>query len=335
MVNINNISLKIKNFSIPHKRIDKWIIDAINIINNANQEEQYLNSTFSRTRIKNLILSGNVFIDNVKVLNPSNKINNANEILIKFPKPIDALPKPENISIEIIYEDKHLIVLNKQDNLVVHPAPGNESGTLVNAILYHCNNLSGIGGVKRPGIVHRLDKDTSGLMLVAKSEIAHIKLVKMFQNHEIDRKYLGLIWGVPERIGMIDKPISRSSFNRKKMTVSDKGKFALTKWRVLQVLSDIVALTEFKLETGRTHQIRVHMCSLGYNLIGDKLYGKKSYKFLKNGNYNLEKFNDAILFQRQALHSYKISFKHPITEKSMSFQSEPPRDIQQLIKKLN
>ncbi len=335
MVNINNISLKIKNFSIPHQRIDKWIIHAINIINTPDQEEQYLNSNFSRTRIKNLILSGNVFIDGKKILNPSYNINSENEILIKLPRPIDAKPKPENISIDIIYEDEHLIVLNKQDNLVVHPAPGNENGTLVNAILYHCKNLSGIGGVKRPGIVHRLDKNTSGLMLVAKSEIAHIKLVKMFQSHEINRKYLALIWGVPITEGTIDKPISRSKFDRKKMSVSENGKNAITKWKVLQIFHNLAALTELKLKTGRTHQIRVHMSHLGHNIIGDKLYGKKSYKFLKNSNLKLEKFNEAMLFHRQALHSHKVTFKHPINKKLMSFKCDLPNDMKNLIKKLN
>ena len=202
--------------------------------------------------------------------------------------------------------------------------------------MYHCKeNLTGIGGIKRPGIVHRLDKNTTGLMLVAKSEIAHVKLVKMFQNHDIDRKYLALIWGVPEKKGIIDKPISRSKINRKKMTVSENGKNAITKWKIINVFQNLISLVEFKLETGRTHQIRVHMEDLGYNIVGDQLYGKKSYKFLNNKKYDKNVFYAAQHFLRQALHSYKISFQHPTKNKLISFQCKLPEDINLLIKKLS
>ena len=171
-------------------------------------------------------------------------------------------------------------------------------------------------------------------MLVAKSEIAHVNLVKMFQNHDIDRKYLALVWGIPEKTGIIKKSISRSRIDRKKMTVSENGKKAITKWKVLDIFLNFITLAEFKLETGRTHQIRVHMSHLGYNIVGDQLYGKKSFKFLKNNKLANHKFNEAKIFPRQALHSHKIAFQHPITQKPMFFQCDLPEDINLLIKKL-
>ena len=319
------------------KRIDKWIVESINILNPINQEQPLteLNIKISRTRIKNLIQNGNVFIDNNLITDPSYILKNENEIFIKFPKPVHPEPKPEKIPLNIIYEDKDLLVIDKQSGLVVHPAPGNETGTLVNGIIYYCkNSLSGIGGVKRPGIVHRLDKNTSGLMIIAKSEIAHINLVKMFQNHDLERRYSALVWGLPGLKGYVDKPIGRSKIDRKKMSVTENGKRAITKWEFQMTFSNVISLIECKLETGRTHQIRVHMSYLGHHLVGDNTYGKKvsiKKSFTKNQVYNV---NLCKSFNRQALHSSQISFMHPISKKIMNFRSNFPKDIDNLIKSL-
>ena len=337
MTEFNTIYLKIKNYPLSYKRIDKWIVESISILNPINQEQPLteLNINVSRTRIKNLIQNGNVLIDNNLITDPSYILKDENEICIKFPKPIHPEPKPEKIPLNIIYEDKDLLVIDKQSGLVVHPAPGNESGTLVNGIIYYCNNsLSGIGGVKRPGIVHRLDKNTSGLMVVAKSEIAHINLVKMFQNRDLDRRYNALVWGLPNFIGNIDKPIGRSKVDRKKMSVTETGKRAITKWKFLRTFSNVISLIECKLETGRTHQIRVHMAYSGHHLIGDKIYGKKVSINKNLSNNQIYNLNACKLFQRQALHSSKISFEHPITKKLMKFESNFPKDIENLIKSL-
>ena len=178
MLNSNKITLKVSDYPIQYGRIDKWIIEALSLLNLSYQDETKVKTVFSRTKIKDLILSGNIIIDGITNMNPSYKINPQNVIIINFPKIIDYNLKPENIPINIIFEDEHLLVVNKEPNFVVHPSPGHDSGTLVNAILHHCKDeLSGIGGIKRPGIVHRLDKDTSGLMLVAKTEIAHINQI--------------------------------------------------------------------------------------------------------------------------------------------------------------
>ena len=202
----------------------------------------------------------------------------------------------------------------------------------VNALLYHCGkNLEGIGGVKRPGIVHRLDKNTSGVMVVAKTETAHVNLCKTFSNHDLDRRYNAIVWGQPANIGIIEKPIGRSSFNRKKMVVSTKGKMARTKWKVLDVYAPLACLVECKLETGKTHQIRVHLSDMGHSIIGDDLYGKSLSKNRYRDSSYKEKIRCIKSLNRQALHATKLSLNHPITKKYIEFISPLPEDITQLI----
>ena len=228
--------MKVSDYPIQNGRIDKWIIEAFSLLNSSYPEDLKVNTFFSRTKIKDLILSGNIKVDGVKNKNPAYKINPKNEIIINLPEVVEYDLKAENIPINIVFEDEHLLVINKEPNFVVHPSPGHNSGTLVNAILYHCEGkLSGIGGIKRPGIVHRLDKDTSGLMLVAKTEIAHLSLSDMFKNHSIERNYQLLVWNVPDSKGLIDQPIGRSKFNRKKMAINLNGKRAVTHWTLLKL----------------------------------------------------------------------------------------------------
>ena len=324
--------MKVSDYPIQNGRIDKWIIEAFLLLNSSYQDDSKVKTFFSRTKIKDLILSGCIRVDGVKNNNPAYKINPKNEIIISLPEVVEYDVLAENIPINIVFEDEHLLVINKEPNFVVHPSPGHNSGTLVNAILYHCDGkLSGIGGIKRPGIVHRLDKDTSGLMLVAKTEIAHIRLSEMFKNHTIERNYQLLVWNIPYSKGFIDQPIGRSNFNRKKMAINLNGKRAVTHWKLLQVFSNLVSLISCKLETGRTHQIRVHMSSIGHSLIGDKIYGgvpklnKKYNVFERDIIYKCKNFS------RQALHSKTLSFQHPIFKEKMHFEIDLPDDIKNLI----
>ena len=332
MLNSNMIKLKVSDYPIQNGRIDKWIIEAFSLLNSSYQDDLKVKTFFSRTKIKSLILSGNVKVDGVKNKNPAYKINPKNEIIINFPEIMECDVKAENIPINIIFEDEHLLVINKEPNFVVHPSPGHNSGTLVNALLYHCEGkLSGIGGIKRPGIVHRLDKDTSGLMLIAKTETAHIKLSEMFKNHSIERNYQLLVWNVPNSKGLINQPIGRSKFNRKKMAINLDGKRAVTHWTLLEVFSNIVSLINCKLETGRTHQIRVHMSSIGHSLIGDKTYGSIPKTSKKQTTIEQNIISKCKTFSRQALHSKKLSFFHPISEKKLHFDIDLPNDIKNLI----
>ncbi len=324
--------MKVSDYPIQNGRIDKWIIEAISLLNSSHPEDLKVNTFFSRTKIKDLILSGNIKVDGAKNKNPAYKINPKNEIIINLPEVVEYDVKAENIPINIVFEDKHLLVINKETNVVVHPSPGHNSGTLVNALLYHCEGkLSGIGGIKRPGIVHRLDKDTSGLMLIAKTELAHIRLTNMFKNHSIERNYQLLVWNVPVSNGLIDQPIGRSKFNRKKMAININGKKAVTHWTLLQTFSNLVSLINCKLETGRTHQIRVHMSSIGHSLIGDKLYGGLPKKNKKQNYIQKNIISKCKSFSRQALHSKTLSFVHPISKKKMYFDIDLPNDMKELI----
>ncbi len=222
-----------------------------------------------------------------------------------------------------MFEDEYLIVIDKQAGLVVHPAAGNPDGTLVNALLHHCaGNLSGIGGVARPGIVHRIDKDTSGLMVAAKTDRAHEGLAKQFHDHSIDRRYKAIVSGRPTRLeGTIDAPLGRSPSNRKKVAIVPGGKRAVTHYTTLKMLSE-AALVECRLETGRTHQVRVHMASLGHPLIGDPVYGRTKPAHRQV----LETLN----FHRQALHAARLGFIHPVKSNALAFDSEMPADMQEL-----
>ena len=332
MLNPIKIELVVKKFDLPVNRLDTWVTEAIKASPTSKQELDSNNLSLSRSRVKKLIENFNLQIDGVTINDPSFKIKDYQSITLIIPKPDDAIPFPEKIDLEILYEDKFIIVLNKKAGIVVHPAPGSPNGTLVNALLYHCGDtLQGIGGVKRPGIVHRLDKNTSGVMVVAKTELSHARLCKTFSSHDLDRRYNAIVWRQPQNKGLIEKPIGRSTFDRKKMAVSNKGKMAITQWKVLDIYPPLASLIECKLETGRTHQIRVHFSDLGHSIIGDPLYGKPLSPKKILDKIHKEKIASARLFQRQALHATKLSFLHPINNKYLEFISPLPSDINDLI----
>ncbi len=287
---------------------------------------------YSRSRLKQLIDSGDVMLDGNVCHDASFKVSEAQHISFTMPEPVAATPQPENIALDIVYEDDHLLVIDKQAGLVVHPGAGNWTGTLVNALLHHCGDtLSGIGGVVRPGIVHRLDKETSGLMVVAKSDAAHRGLAAQLENRSLSRTYTALVWKVPPVKGLIDKPISRSANNRMKMTVAAHGgREARTRYRRLAVYHDAAALMACDLETGRTHQIRVHMQAIGHPLLGDPLYGLQAnagMSLLKKGGYGPEAIRTVMAFPRQALHAAAIRFIHPLRDEEMAFESPLPPDL--------
>ena len=281
--------------------------------------------TMSRERLKSLVKSGALQTKDRPVRDPALKVRGDEEFRLSVPEPTPAHNVPQDIPLRIVFEDEHLLVVDKPAGLVVHPAAGNPDGTLVNALLHHCGgSLSGIGGVARPGIVHRIDKDTSGLLIVAKTDIAHEGLAKQFAAHSIERRYLALVNGVPRTAeGIVDAPLARSSTNRKKISIVEgsRGKRAVTHWRRLQILRE-AALVECRLETGRTHQVRVHMASLGYPLLGDPVYGRSG----KNNRELLKSLN----FHRQALHAAELGFTHPVTKHRLSFASGMPADMQEL-----
>lgn len=293
----------------------------------------------SRSRLQALIDAGNVSLADGKIVTDASRKVKAGEIFkIAIPPPEEALPKAQNIDISILYEDKYMLVINKPAGLVVHPAVGNRDGTLVNALLAHCGGqLSGIGGVKRPGIVHRLDKETSGLMVVAKSDAAHKGLSEQLVDRTLSRVYQAVVWGalVP-RQGRIEGNIGRSKTNRKKMAVvSGGGKPAATNYKTLESFGMLASLAECKLETGRTHQIRVHMAHRQHWLVGDPVYGRSAAaKALKPFiNAKNKSAADYILsFPRQALHAWKIGFIHPVTGVDMEIESDIPADMQELLR---
>jgi 23S rRNA pseudouridine1911/1915/1917 synthase len=282
----------------------------------------------SRERLKILISAGAVRIGDRVVRDPASKVMGACDVAVAVPLPTAAASAAQDIPLMIAYEDEHLIVVDKPAGLVVHPACGNLDGTLVNALLHHCRgSLSGIGGVERPGIVHRIDKDTSGLMVAAKSDRAHAGLAAQFADHSIDRRYRAIVVGRPRPIeGRIEGNVGRSSGNRKKMAVvgAGQGKHAVTHYRTLTGLDD-AALVECRLETGRTHQVRVHMASIGHPLLGDPVYGRSNQRGAVKD----------LGFRRQALHAARLGFRHPITRQSLSFDSNMPADMQELFSHLS
>jgi 23S rRNA pseudouridine1911/1915/1917 synthase len=285
--------------------------------------------TLSRERLKALIRSGAVETAGKAVRDPATKVTGDEALIVAVPEPAPAHNVAQDIPLTIVFEDEHLLVIDKPAGLVVHPAAGNLDGTLVNALLHHCGgSLSGIGGVARPGIVHRIDKDTSGLLVVAKSDVAHEGLARQFAAHSIDRRYLAIVNGVPTASkGSVDAPLARSAANRKKIAIveGDRGRRAVTHWRRLEILND-ASLVECSLETGRTHQVRVHMASVGHSLVGDPVYGrtgKTHGKLLKE-----------LGFHRQALHAAALGFTHPVTKDRLSFSSVMPADMQELFNAL-
>lgn len=287
----------------------------------------------SRSRLKALIEAGHVAADGATIRDPSAKVKPGQAFVVEVPPPEPDRPEPQAIPLDIRYEDEHLLVLEKPAGLVVHPAPGNPDLTLVNALLAHCGEaLSGIGGVKRPGIVHRLDKDTSGLMVVAKSELAQNKLAAAFAAREIDRAYLALVWGVPlPRVGEITGNIGRSRTNRQKMAVvASGGKPAITRYKVLKEWQGLAALVECRLATGRTHQIRVHLAAKGHPLVGDPVYGSGRQARRAAGPAGAA----LARFPRQALHAYRLGFVHPATGERLAFESELPADMAAMLREL-
>lgn len=295
----------------------------------------------SRARLQALISAGNVTRNGTILKATSFKVEEGDIILVHVPAPEPAEPEAEDIPIDVVYEDNDVLVLNKPAGLVVHPGAGNWSGTLVNALLFHCRDcLSGIGGVLRPGIVHRLDKDTSGLMMVAKNDHAHKHLSEQLANRTLKRVYHALVLGVPLPLkGKIDKPIGRHRNNRLKMSViSNSPKEACTHYRNISNFNDVFALVECRLDTGRTHQIRVHMEDYGCPIIGDPLYspqptGVKSA--CKNGGYGVELFSEISNLSRQMLHAQEIEFVHPSTEEPCRFTCDKPSDFSNILKILD
>ena len=282
--------------------------------------------TLSRERLKALISAGHVSVPGGAVVrDPAAKVAGGSEYQVAVPEPAKAHNEAQEIPLVIAYEDEHLIVVDKPAGLVVHPAAGNLDGTLVNALLHHCaGSLSGIGGVERPGIVHRIDKDTSGLMVAAKTDPAHVGLAAQFARHSIDRRYLAIVSGrLGAAEGVVDAWLGRSDANRKKIAVQPegRGKRAVTHWRVVEPL-DGAALVECRLETGRTHQVRVHMASIGHPLLGDPVYG---------GGKTHRALLAELGFSRQALHAARLGFVHPVTSQTLSFESSMPADMQALL----
>ena len=283
---------------------------------------------FSRSRIEGLIKGGYVTVNGAAASKAGMKIAEDDEIEVEIPPPVPAIPEPEDIPLDVVFEDDDMLVINKAPGMVVHPAPGHFTGTLVNALLHHCPNLSGIGGVARPGIVHRLDQYTSGLIVVAKSQAAMDGLVKAFSSHKnIEKTYLAVCHGSPRlNAGRIENLIGRHPVDRKRMAIVEKnGKLAITNWEKVEKIGGggqrtTTSLIKCRIETGRTHQIRVHMASLGCPVIGDSVYGKSA----------LDKKLDPIP-QRQMLHAWRLKLWHPVKSVQMSFEAPIPQDIKPYI----
>jgi 23S rRNA pseudouridine1911/1915/1917 synthase len=312
----------------------------------------------SRSRLKTLILAGRVAIGERTICDPGHRVNAGDVVVVVVPQAEPAEPQGEELPLTIVYEDDHIIIIDKPRGLVVHPGAGNWTGTLVNALIAHCGaSLSGVGGVRRPGIVHRLDKDTTGLMVVAKNDHAHQSLAAQFADHgrtgPLQRGYFAFVWGAPDRPkGVIDKPIDRHPTVRDRMAVRPGGREAITLWEVLERYpatvgpaakgshkagkggaTSVASLLECRLMTGRTHQIRVHLAAMGHPLLGDATYGPgfrtKRALLSEPANAALEALS------RQALHAYLLSIEHPVTGEEMEFRSELPPDLAQLRLALN
>lgn len=288
----------------------------------------------SRSRLKNLIVDGQVTLNGKTCDDASRKVSAGDVIELTIPEAIEALPQPENIPLDVVYEDDDMLVINKPVGMVVHPGAGNQNGTLVSALLYHCGDtLSGIGGVKRPGIVHRLDKDTSGLMVVAKNDRAHNGLAAQLVDRSLSRIYQALVWKMPTPIkGTIKVPIGRHQQSRVKMAVRSHamGREAITHYLREETFHDVISLVTCQLETGRTHQIRVHMQHLGHPLLGDQLYGlpaQEQRSLLNRGGYEEEARDEIMAFPRQALHAAGIHFVHPVSGEEMEFEADWPEDL--------
>jgi 23S rRNA pseudouridine1911/1915/1917 synthase len=304
------------------QRLDRFLADAI--------------GTLSRSRVKSLIEQGQLRRDGIVLNEPADAVRPGATYVLGLPAPQPATPQPQHIPFTILYEDADILLLDKPAGLVVHPAPGNEDGTLVNALLAHCGDtLTGIGGERRPGIVHRLDKDTSGVMVVAKTQQANTALTAAFAARDLDRAYLALAWGVPSPLtSEIEGAIGRDKRDRKRMAVVSRGgKPALTHYRTQRTWQTAVAMLECRLATGRTHQIRVHLASRGHPIVGDPVYLRRMpavSRALAEPTRHL-----LLDFPRQALHAARLGFAHPRSGKMLEFATEPPADMQALVAALD
>ena len=306
------------------QRLDRFLADA--------------QSDMSRSRLRQLIDAGAVTRGGETIRDPNHRVKPGETYTILVPPPVPAAPLGQDIPLAVVYEDADLIVIDKPAGLVVHPAAGNPDGTLVNALIAHCGaSLSGVGGVARPGIVHRLDKDTSGLLIAAKNERAMKSLAKQFANHTIERAYHAVVWGSPRLgDGMIETQIGRNPFDRKRMGVLRAGgKEARTRYRVIERFGSatrpLASLIECRLETGRTHQIRVHLTHLGHPLIGDASYGRSRQAPRAKTPEEAAAYEAIANFLRQALHAYLLGFQHPSLHKTLRFESKWPADLSGLI----
>lgn len=308
------------------QRLDKFLTDKLSLIK----------PEISRSRIKNLIENRQVSNNQTALTDCAYKIKGNEQITIHIAQAAASEIIAKDIAFEIVFEDENMLVINKPYGLTTHPGSGNQQNTLVNALLFRCgSSLSGINGILRPGIVHRLDKDTSGLMVVAKNDLAHQNLAKQIANRTLKRNYLAFAYGTPKPLsGTIDKNIGRSKINRLKMAIMKLGgRKAITHYQVKKIYHDgLFSLVECQLETGRTHQIRIHLTAIGHSVIGDQTYG--------NRNKSLGKIDEELRttinnFSRQALHSYKISFFHPVSQEEMSFSVDLPDDMKELEEKLS
>ena len=318
------------------ERVDRWLAGGLSL---------------TRNRVKAMIEGGALTADGVVLDDPSRRLRGGEALRLVPPPVEDAAPKPQAIPLDVLYEDADLIVLDKPAGLVVHPAAGNWTGTLVNALLHHCgDSLSGVGGVARPGIVHRLDKETSGVMVVAKNDAAHQGLTALWQSREVERAYRAVVHGSPRpAVGTIELPLARAGGDKRKQTVvrwdDPHGREAITHFKRLEAYGvgraklpgDAVAsLVECRLETGRTHQIRVHMSHVGHPLVGDPVYGRSGLAGLRPEDEAAETALGVVTaFRRQALHAAILGFDHPITGEGLRFETEPPRDFRRLTKVLS
>ena len=295
------------------ERLDRWLAGAI--------------PDLSRARLQAIITRGGVLVDG-RVARPSLRLKSGQAISVRLPAPQPAVPLPEDIPLAVIYEDRHLLVVDKPAGLIVHPGAGRATGTLVNALLHRVRDLSGIGGVVRPGIVHRLDRGTSGLLVVAKDDASHLALSRQFSGRTVDKEYLAVVLGVPRAVeGTIDVPIGRDPVHRKRMSVrAPRGRAARSTYRLVEAF-DGAALLRVRIATGRTHQIRVHLAALGHPVAGDPTYGGRR----RPASRRSEARAALETLARPALHAARLAFTHPATGERMSFESPLPADLQELL----